>query len=183
MRALITIEGLYQTDPSLFNSMSLPDGVSRETLVANLLLDLMGLEVLYPDAAKMKSAITVWSAISLPVWERIKAACEAEYNPIENYDRKEDWTDNGTSSGTAQNTNLSKVAGFNAEDMVNRTSDTDNGTSSSTANTIHTGRTHGNIGVTTSQQMLTQELEIAPELNIYRYIIEDFKQRFCLMVY
>lgn len=41
----------------------------------------------------------------------------------------------------------------------------------------------GNIGVTTSQQMLEQELEIAPKLNIINYIIESFKNRFCLLVY
>ena len=42
---------------------------------------------------------------------------------------------------------------------------------------------HGNIGVTTSQQMLEQELEVTPKLNIFSIIIESFKNRFCLMVY
>lgn len=41
----------------------------------------------------------------------------------------------------------------------------------------------GNIGVTTSQQMLSQELEIAPKLNIMNYMIASFKNRFCLLVY
>lgn len=42
---------------------------------------------------------------------------------------------------------------------------------------------HGNIGVTTSQQMLESELMIAPKLNIINYITESFKKRFCLLVY
>ena len=42
---------------------------------------------------------------------------------------------------------------------------------------------HGNIGVTTSQQMLESELEVAPKLNIINYITESFKKRFCLLVY
>ena len=42
---------------------------------------------------------------------------------------------------------------------------------------------HGNIGVTTSQQMLESELEVAPKLNINNYITESFKKRFCLLVY
>ena len=42
---------------------------------------------------------------------------------------------------------------------------------------------HGNIGVTTSQQMLESELLIAPKLNIINYITESFKKRFCLLVY
>lgn len=41
----------------------------------------------------------------------------------------------------------------------------------------------GNIGVTTSQMMLEQELEIAPKLNIMNYMIASFKNRFCLLVY
>ena len=41
----------------------------------------------------------------------------------------------------------------------------------------------GNIGVTTSQQMLEQEIELAPKLNVMNYIIDSFKNRFCLLVY
>lgn len=41
----------------------------------------------------------------------------------------------------------------------------------------------GNIGVTTSQQMLESELELAPKLNVFNYIIESFKNRFCILVY
>ena len=44
-------------------------------------------------------------------------------------------------------------------------------------------RIHGNIGVTTSQQMLTQEIEVAPKLNIMNYMIDSFKNRFCVLVW
>ena len=46
-----------------------------------------------------------------------------------------------------------------------------------------TSRIHGNIGVTTSQQMLEQELQISEKINIYNYIVNEFKQRFCIAVY
>lgn len=42
---------------------------------------------------------------------------------------------------------------------------------------------HGNIGVTTSQQMLEQELAVTPKLNMFNIIIESFKNRFCILVY
>lgn len=42
---------------------------------------------------------------------------------------------------------------------------------------------YGNIGVTTSQEMLTQELELAKIIQVVPVIIESFKNRFCLMVY
>lgn len=41
----------------------------------------------------------------------------------------------------------------------------------------------GNIGVTTSQQMLEQEIEISAKLNVMKMIADSFKNRFCLLVY
>lgn len=40
----------------------------------------------------------------------------------------------------------------------------------------------GNIGVTTTQAMIREERGIA-DFDIYQYIINDFKDRFCLLVY
>ncbi len=42
---------------------------------------------------------------------------------------------------------------------------------------------HGNIGVTTSQQMLEQELSIIPKLDIIRIISDSWAAEFCLAVY
>lgn len=41
----------------------------------------------------------------------------------------------------------------------------------------------GNIGVTTSQQMLEQEIEVSAKLNVIKMIVDSFKTRFCLLVY
>lgn len=41
---------------------------------------------------------------------------------------------------------------------------------------------HGNIGVTTTQEMIKQEREIA-DFDIYKFIVEDYKKEFCIMVY
>lgn len=42
---------------------------------------------------------------------------------------------------------------------------------------------YGNIGVTTSQEMLTQEMEIAKIIQVIPIIIDSFKNRFCLLIY
>ena len=55
-----------------------------------------------------------------------------------------------------------------------------NGTDSYTD--IHKARLFGNIGVTTSQQMLQSELDIA-RWNLYEHIADLFCQEFCVMVY
>ena len=53
----------------------------------------------------------------------------------------------------------------------------------------HTGTTarqllaYGNIGTMTSQDMLTQEIEVAKIVNVIPIIIDSFKDRFCIMVY
>lgn len=47
---------------------------------------------------------------------------------------------------------------------------------------IKTGRAWGNIGVTTSQQMLESELSISA-WNLYEQITDLFVQEFCIMVY
>lgn len=45
-----------------------------------------------------------------------------------------------------------------------------------------TGRTHGNIGVTTSQQMIQSERDLVV-FNLYDVIAGSFIENFCLMVY
>ena len=42
---------------------------------------------------------------------------------------------------------------------------------------------YGNIGVTTSQQMLQSELDIIPELDLVEFVADDFHSEFNLMMY
>lgn len=46
----------------------------------------------------------------------------------------------------------------------------------------YTRTEQGNIGVTTTQQMINEEREV-DKFNLMDYIIDRFKQRFCLLVY
>ena len=42
---------------------------------------------------------------------------------------------------------------------------------------------HGNIGVTTNQQLINQELELLRHFDIYGYIAELFEEENMLMIY
>lgn len=42
---------------------------------------------------------------------------------------------------------------------------------------------HGNVGVTTSQQMLQSELDLIPRLDLIDYIADDWHSEFCLQMY
>lgn len=114
-------------------------------------------------------------------------------------------TTTGSDSGTIDH----KVTGYDSNTLVQQSQDSTTGTSSSqdtqsgtsavTHNTQdqlshgekieHSGdddRTllaYGNIGVTTSQEMLEQEMQIAPKLNTISAIVDSFIKRFCILVY
>lgn len=68
----------------------------------------------------------------------------------------------------------------NALSNTNQGSDSDQSSDSYT--NVHKARIFGNIGVTTSQQMLQSELDIA-RWNLYEHIADLFCNEFCIMVY
>lgn len=56
------------------------------------------------------------------------------------------------------------------------------GTNSRATHDVYDVVRQGNIGVTSSQQLLTEEWEVS-QLDPEQYIIDSFKQRFCLLLY
>ena len=56
------------------------------------------------------------------------------------------------------------------------------GTDRSTDTFTHTLHTHGNIGVTTTQQMIEAERECV-RYNLYDEIAADYQMAFCLDIY
>ena len=63
--ATVSLLGLYRTDPSLFDSFSLPESVNKTTLTNQILMDTAELEIVYPSAPAMKDAIAMWSAANV----------------------------------------------------------------------------------------------------------------------
>lgn len=198
MRATLTIMGMYEWDNTLFDGMALPNNVSRETMIDNILLETAELECIYPSAPFFKLALNMWSAMEVEKWTKLEATQNYEYDPIENYNRIEEWSDTATATGTGtakgKNTSLNEnrmeVWGYNSNTSVpqNRATanNTDNVENTSTASSeqsgTHTGRIHGNIGVTTTQKMIQEERKVL-DWDIHHYIIDEFKRRFCILVY
>ena len=89
-------------------------------------------------------------------------------------------------SDTLKNGGTVKNEGNNQ--LVNTHNDTiqdsgsNEGTENDTTKSVHDGHLYGNIGVTTSQQMLGQELEIA-RFNIYNEIADLFIMEFTIPVF
>lgn len=87
-------------------------------------------------------------------------------------------TENFTGTGTVTNKG-EKINNSSSDETSNvsrETKDLSNGT------ITHEQTESGNIGVTMTQQMITAEREIAV-FNIIDFIINDFKERFCLRIY
>lgn len=289
-KAKITLLGFYNymqsVNDDLFSKLSTPTGIDKTILVNNILLKGGEFEVLYAEPYFMQNMIGVWSDKWQHTMERWIKALSIDYNPLENYDRMEDWTDDSSKVASATQdetmTNNSNVVGMqsvnnsNEENKTNIHSDNEetkrnenaiaedysassgsgvtenerssfdastyqkhdkststtngenvssgltsadgttetasNGTvndninSSGSQNAVnqniasgdeakntksnaidnssstHKGRLHGNIGVTTSQQMLQAELDIA-KWNLYDEIADLFLSELVIYLY
>lgn len=226
MRATLSILGLYQREPTLFDELELPGSMNKDVLIDNILYEAAPLEAYYPDPNFMKFMIGRWSFMNQCVWQKLYDTTVLEYNPIFNYDRTEEWSENeqmldkrtltGTEMETSTDNSSGKikssgtvkselnVSGYNESSYVPReqTIETPDTLTSNTSETdrivsidkndtenmdrkrdnIRTGRAFGNIGVTTTQQMIQQERETAL-FNMYKVITDSFIERFCLMIY
>lgn len=223
--SLLTVEGLYNYDNTLFDGFNVPEGLVKQIAIDAILMRSRELEILYPDFTYLKNRITIWSNKYQINWKKLYDTTVLEYNPIENYDRMEDWTDTDDESSTSardntrnttntvKSTSTNKVmnsvnvtdqnTAFNAglADHSKQITDgdtTENGTITNTetgkdtenesvnggktGKHTRTGRAHGNIGVTTSQQMIQSERDLVV-FNLYDVIAESFIENFCLMVY
>ena len=110
----LTLIGLSNYDSTLFDNLELPDGYDKETFINSLLLEHGEKCVLYSNPAFMKNAIGLWGRKWSLELTRIYEALTAEYDPIYNYDRYEEYTDEEGRKYTSKVT-----AGHNATDLPN----------------------------------------------------------------
>lgn len=160
----LSIMGMYEYDPTIFDGLDVPTytdknntvhAVDKNKVIQSILLNCAELELLYSNIDTMKLAIGVWSASEQDTWKKMFATQKMDYNPLWNVD--------------ADVVNIGSVMGFNE--------DTDWSDAAK-----ETQRRTGNIGVTSSQDLLQQERDVA-DFSIIRFITESFKKRFCIMVY
>lgn len=176
MQAMLSILSLYAYDNTIFDDLELPEDVDRQTIIDKICFDNAELSLLYTDPAAVKLLIKNWSTTQVENWARIAEALAAEYSPIENYDRYEDFTDTSTqSTGTTR-----KVAGWNNDSSLTPSEGVD---SSGSGSNRRTGHLHGNIGVTTAQQMITEEVKLRSSITLADVISSSFRKHFCIMIY
>lgn len=199
-------------------------------------IDFADLDSIYTIPEIVKIAAMVY-AKNAKKYAMLLQVYNVEYNPIDNVDAHEEFTDTrtpditrtssseGTSSSEVKNnqqrtttdtpndykttTEISKNPydnpGYTPEtkqettDSGSRTttesfsgdadtsSATSTGTSSSTETgtetIVHTSYRHGNIGVTSTQQLITQQIELAPKMDILSIVFADLIDAVCIQVW
>ena len=207
----LTLIGIYDYDPTLFDGLTLPEGYNKQTFIDSLLLEHGEKCVLYSNPEFMKFSIGAWGRKWALELERIYKALSAEYDPIFNYDRYEEYTDNegrrykseveaghkatdAPDYGVTRETNNDAVTeeqisadnsgdyqpehktivngGKDTTTTTGKTQNLDENSNSKTNDEEerelkHKAHLYGNIGVTTSVQMWTEETRARMQYNLY----------------
>ena len=175
---LIGFYNAYEDSHPLFEYLELPAGIDKDLFINSLLLDAGELEVLYADPDFFRGAVRIWGQKWYHTFQKWYEAISAEYDPISNYDRKEEWrTDTDSNSRSDSTANRSS---YDSASLQPYTSMNDSGTFDGTE--VKTGRAYGNIGITTSQQMVQSSLDLY-EWNLYQQMIDLFKTELLIPIY
>lgn len=167
-----------------------------EVLLATIINRGASFCVLYPDPDYFK-------LMNDNFWKRWKNVFESwfeyqaiEYDPIENYNRFEEWSDDGSGSSSSSSdidtssTNTNEVSAYDSSsysphDKNTESSGTDTTASASETNhSEHEGHIHGNIGVLTTQAMLQSSYDLMLKWgNLYNHIADIYCKEMLISVY
>lgn len=133
--AKITLMGLYHflkygDDIDLFENLILPEGIDKDTLVANILQKGSEFEVIYPDAEYLQNSIKYWSQKWYWSFDKWVKLINIKYDPLYNYDRTEHWVDDNVHEDE-HTINTKRI--INSDGTINSTSE-DTTTANNTAN-------------------------------------------------
>ena len=205
MRSTLSFNGLLIGYPSLFDGLQVPKEVNKDTVIEYLLSETMELEVMISSGPVMARALAAYSAAMLPSWTRYAKALGLEYNPLDTDERTRTLEHSGEDSNT-RSPNLTTTGQNNGSDSTTRevvgfdsaqlqmaeknTTQLGTGntiTSTGTDTTEGTNRytdteTYQGMAGKSAQSLVTAEIALASE-NIVAKIVDDIKQKFCLLVY
>jgi hypothetical protein len=132
---------------------------------------------------RFKFEVNVRMREIMPYYIALYKTTQYEYNPIENYSMTEEFTDNSKStakSGSKTTERFSDTPQSSIDNLDNflttATKNDAEGNSEGNTDNKHKGWRKGNIGVTTSQQMIQAERDIT--INIDAMIIKELQDLF-----
>ena len=183
VRSNISVLGLYNFDNGLVELMECPDEIDKDDLVQNIVLECAELETIYPDYDFLRSAIGIWSRSRILTWNRLAMVLTTPYDPFVNIKRDEHRTITQTRDLATSGDQSNKVNAYNSGTGTEATSTHADGTDTGTITTDELLHIEGDSAITDAQDVMKKEVEVRELYDIYKYIIMDFKRRFCLLVY
>ena len=172
LRYEMSIRALYYRDNSIFDALLLPEDISVEQVGTLILAECGELETLYADPQYFKNILRYWSESKLPAWTKIKEALwDTNYDPSLNYVKNTEHRGNDSSTST------DSVKGYNETAFV------DSNKNASTGNNFYKRTVTGNIGIQSMSKLIGDEVEMRQKYDLINIIVNDFKQRFCILIY
>ena len=135
----ISLWGFYQfTDKKLFDNIKLCEGLDKQILVDLIMQQSGELAPYHQQPYYLQANIENWFARMYDQFKRMYEAITAEYNPIENYDRHEDWSD-------SESTSASMSESLSASESESTSASSHDSTSDSTSNSMDNGISAANM--------------------------------------
>lgn len=197
----VSLMGLMTWNETLLtDNLHVPSGIDVKTVADFIVYDCAELEVYISNPDVLGDAISKWSNVMLPYWENVYKT-EKEMKEIgttagktETYNRENTRTPDLVVSSQINNTlndnetYVKAVAGFNSDTANIAERNTSNSETSGDTNsdTTTTGNEKINEKITRTYTDGVQGLKAWTELkyaNTMIKICEDFKERFCLLIY
>ena len=192
----------------MLDGVTLPSDDLDVDLLKSVIVERCGLlEPLYSEPETMKQVISIWFRSHQWNIAHVIDLIKTAYKPLENYDRHED-LERGKSDTRNRTQNYSEegsvitnqetertVAAFNtsAYSPADKTVSDGNTSTESGGNTSGTeagsenehaiNYIHGNVGVTTTQSMFLEELNLLGGFNAYQFIAEMFSRDLMLSIW
>lgn len=182
-RSKLSLLGLYNWDNTIFDGLKLPTELDKDDFINNLLMEVAELTVLYTDSDFMKKAISSWSSMRLHTWERMTKVLYEEYDPFINIKRDEVRTIVQERDLQGTGNAKTKVNAWETDTPQDQSSTETNSTDTGTVTTTETFHVEGDSAITDAQDVLKKELDVRIKYDMYRIIIDEFKNRFCLLIY
>lgn len=203
--AILTLIGLYSYDHTLFDNIDLPDGIEKDLVIDSIIMRGGDYEVMYPNPDLLKELIGSWSKQWKNVFYNWKRATDDmnNINPLDNYDRYEEWEDTGSSQshaidvmngtgstsgsdsthGSANTNSVNKISADDVNDFVNKDrneqdNSTDTSSSTSTSSHTNTNSTADTNGTTNSKHTghLRGNIGVTTSATMYKEFVEVMRQ-------
>lgn len=203
MLSKLTLQGLHNfTDGAIWDDLVFPEGINKEDVINEIMRQCSEFCLLYPDLDFLKPAIAAWGRKWYFTFQKWYSVINTEYEPLWNLDVHISIGDDGTKSGgntgstsanvNSSGTNVHQNAAYDSDVFKDAEKDTrtdgssSSGTSSESWNELdknqHEEYRRGNQGVTKSQDMLMDELNVRT-WNLYEHIADIFAHEFCITLY